>query len=172
MDDDERFPAYVHNAWHTGARTYGPQCSASGEYCFACACAGGGENNPLDNIKSMVGIMIDQAKELPVIVLAVEQVYNETARPHNSYVTDGGDLIRAPAWSKNSISTHLLSSTEFPQLFQNVVGQTFRTIMSRLNDTLLTSTGEVDDAKRKAYIDTAMAFKKWDDRGAAKKVKL
>lgn len=172
MDDEERFPAYVHNAWHTGAKTYGPQCSASGEYCFACASAGGGENNPLDNIKSMVGIMIGQDKELPVIVLAVEEVYNETARPHNSYTTAGGELITAPAWSKNSISTHLIGSSEFPELFQAVIGQTYRTICSRINDTLLTAAGDVDEAKRKAWVETTLAFKKWNERSATKKVRL
>lgn len=171
MDDDERYPAYVHNTWHTGITTKGPQCSASGNWCFMCSCAAGGENNPLDNIKSMIRIMIDQHKELPTIVLAVEEVYNATARPQCSYKTDGGQLIEAPAWSKNSIATHLICSTEFPELHHNVVVQVYQSMLATLNNHMLTADGNLDDAKRKAYIETATALAKWNG-GPPKRVKL
>ena len=173
MATDERYPAYVINAWHTGAPTIGPQCSASGEWCFACThCENGPrESDVLANIKSLVKIMIEQRKELPTIVLAVEQVYNETARENVTHVTPSGRVITAPPWSKNSITSHLIFSTEFPELYHNVIVQCLQSILMQLNARMLTSAGEVDEHTRKAFLETTNALARWNS-GAPKKIKL
>ena len=169
----DRFPAYVVNAWHTGAPTVGPQCSASGEWCFACThCEGGpAENDVLGNIKGLVRIMIEQRKELPTIVVAVEQVYNETARAQITYTTPGGAVIQAPAWSKNSITAHLIFSTEFPELYHCVIVQCLQSILMQLNAKMLTANGEVDEHTRKAFLETTTALARWN-AGVTKKLKL
>lgn len=169
----ERFPAYVVNAWHTGAPTVGPQCSASGEWCFACThCEGGpAESDGLGNIKGLVRIMIGERKELPTIVLAVEQLYNETVRAHTTYTTPAGFVVNAPAWSKNSITAHLIFSTEFPELYHCVIVQCLQSILMQLNAKMLTADGDVDEHTRKAFLETTTALAKWN-AGAAKKIKL
>lgn len=169
----ERYPAYVVNAWHTGAPTVGPQCSASGEWCFACTHSEGGpaEYDALGDIKGLVRIMIEQKKELPTIVAAVEQVYNETARDQITYSTPGGTEIRAPAWSKHSITAHLIFSTEFPELFHYVTVQCLQSILMQLNAKMLTADGEVDEHTRKAFLETTTALAKWNGC-TTKKLKL
>ena len=169
----ERYPAYVIGAWHTGAPTVGPQCSASGEWCFACTHTEGGpaEDDALGNLKGLVRIMIGEKKELATIVLAVEQLYNDTARDQVTYTTPGGTIINAPAWSKNSITAHLIFSIEFPELYHCVIVQCLQSISMQLNAKMLTPDGEVDEPTRKAFTDTLACLTKWNT-GAAKKIKL
>ena len=169
----ERYPAYVINAWHTGAPTVGPQCSASGEWCFACTHTEGGpaDQDALGNIKGLVRLMIRDRKELRTIVLEVEKLYNDTTRDLGTYTTPGGTIINAPAWSKNSITAHLIFSTEFPELYHCVVVQCLQSISMQLNAKMLTADGEVDEPTRKAFLETTTALARWN-AGASKKIKL
>lgn len=173
-DMAERYPAYVVGAWHNGAPTVGPQCSARGEWCFACTHMVGGpqETDVLANIKSLIRVMIAQRKELPTIVLAVEELYNDTGRPHTTFTTPSGITKVSPAWSKNSISAHIVFSTEFPELYHNVIVQCFQSMLMQLNAKMLTADGEVDEHTRKAFLETTAALAKWNATTTAKKIKL
>jgi hypothetical protein len=115
--------------------------------------------------------MIEQRKELPTIVVAVEQVYNETARAQITYTSPRGVVIQAPAWSKNSITAHLIFSTEFPELYHCVIVQCLQSILMQLNAKMLLPNGEVDEHTRKAFLETTTALARWNT-GATKKLKL
>ena len=145
--DDEReaanaaivgVPAYNLDTWSVGRG--GPQCSQKGEFCYFCAF-----NNP--NIEEqdakqkrtgnddftalwdIVDVLVQQRKELPHIINAVHGIYNKHVRPTVKYIhPDTNQTILKPVWSKDSIKRHLLFSSNYPELFDNVVDHIFHSI--------------------------------------------
>jgi len=158
-----RLSAYQVGAWHSDGDSHGPQCSANGEFCFLCAFRETGEDDDIcADTKAMIRIMVAQSKELPVIVEAVHSTYDNNIRADITHRLPGGAVVTAPEWTKTSIQTHLVFSTEFAGLFANVVTHIHQSLIMHLNARLVRPDGSVDDDNRKALIDTVTSLQKWN----------
>lgn len=145
----------------------GPQCSANaGEFCFLCQYEADGESNCLySSIVDLVQHLASDKRELPFIVQQVQKVYNATVRDSVSFThEDTGEVIERPAWSKASITRHLLWSTQFTdQIFDQTVRHMLHALVYRHNNTLVDAeTSEVIEDKRKALTDTLKALESWE----------
>lgn len=154
-------PAYAVAAWHTGEPGAGPQCSASGEYCFLCQTHDTGcEGDPVSDLKAVVRTMGEQNKELPTIVNAVHDIYNDHIRQDAGGFGPTGAPLTNPTWSRASIAAHLLYSTEFPGLFDNVVVQIHQSVIMKLNTEII-SNDVVAPAVAEEFRKTVASLKKW-----------
>lgn len=154
--------AYHVGAWHADGVEHGPQCSATGEFCFLCAFREtADENDVCSDLKAMVRIMVGQKKELPVIVDSVHSYYEENLREEVTYKNAQGIVETSPAWSKHSIQTHLVFSTEFEGLFNNLVTQMHQSIIMHLNAKMLRPDNTVSEDTRKALVDTVASLQRW-----------
>lgn len=161
--------AYTVGAWHTSsldAKNDGPQCSASGEFCFLCEFRNSGGTDgadPCADIKALIALMIEQKKELPVVVDAVQATYRNTIQSDVVYthrVTN--QIVTQPDWSSSSIEKHLLFSSEFPQVFSNVVVNIHQALIMRLNAQMInTNTNEVNEETRRSFVDTIASLSRW-----------
>lgn len=154
-------PAYAVEAWFNGEMGAGPQCSANGEFCFLCEFSeAGDECGHVADIKALVRLMVSQKKEMPVIVAAVQEAYNERVQAEVEVTAPNGKLIKQPNWSRSSISCHLLYSTEFPELFQSVVVQIHQSLIMQLNKQAIAN-GEVDTSTTEELRKMVVSLKKW-----------
>ena len=154
--------AYHVGAWHADGVEHGPQCSATGEFCFLCAFREtADENDVCSDLKSMIRIMVCQRKELPVIVDAVYAYYEENLRDEVSIRNAQGVVETKPEWSKHAIQTHLVFSTEFEGLFSNLVVQMHQSIIMALNAKMLRPNGTVAEDVRKAFSETVASLDRW-----------
>jgi hypothetical protein len=160
--NEVRQSAYQVGAWHADGPNHGPQCSANGEFCFLCAFReSGAADDVCSDMKAMIRIMVQQNKELPVIVEAVQSNYNANIRPEVTHKLPGGTIVESPEWTKTSIQTHLVFSTEFEGLFENVVTHIHQSVIMHLNAKMLKPSGHVDEETRKALIETVASLNKW-----------
>ena len=156
-------PAYAVEAWFTGEKSAGPQCSAAGEYCFFCASHDSGTDcDPVADLKAVVQKMAGQRKELSTIVNTIHAIYNEHIRPEVVGVGPTGTTMQAPLWSKKSISTHLIYSTEFPSLFKCVVTQIHQSIIMQLNNEVIVNNAVMPAACEELRRMVA-SLKKWEN---------
>jgi len=161
-DDTASISAYHVGAWHAGGVQHGPQCSADGEFCFFCAFRESGETGDVcADLKAMVRIMVGQRKELSVIVDALSVAYTTDLQAEVTYTNPTGVVVRAPAWSHNSIQKHLVFSTEFAGLFENIVTHIHQSIIMHLNAKMVRPNGEVAEDSRKALVDTVASLQRW-----------
>jgi hypothetical protein len=124
------------------------QCSSVGEYCYLCTNVDpDGIDGAAAGIRSFVGELTKQKKELPFIVNSVYEVYKQQAI--------------GPEWGRESIKRHLLFSTEFSSLFHTVVDQLFVSLIMRTQARMLDEVGGVDDSARKALLESIAAFSAW-----------
>ena len=179
--DDERdsanpivvgVPAYNLDTWSVGRG--GPQCSQNGEFCYFCAF-----NNPntdaqtakqkktgnddLTALWDIVDTLVEQHKELPHIINAVHSIYTKHVRPTVKYIhPDTNQHMLKPAWSKDSIKRHLLFSSNYPQLFDNVVEHIFHSLIYIQNNNVMDpSDMTVIEDRRSSLMDTIGNFSKW-----------
>lgn len=163
--NEERRSAYQVGAWHADGPNHGPQCSANGEFCFLCAFRESGSTDDIcSDMKAMIRIMVQQSKELPVIVDAVQANYNANIRADVTHKLPSGVIATAPEWSKTSIQTHLVFSTEFEGLFENIVTHIHQSMIMHLNAKMIKPSGHVDDDTRKAMLETVASLNKWKKR--------
>lgn len=156
--------AYVVDAWFNGELGGGPQCSASGEYCFLCDhSVGVGEGDPVGDLKAVIKKMIAGRKELPVIVSTVKEIYESHLREHVIARGPTGQQIEKPDWSRRSISCHLVYSTEFPELFESVVTQIHQSLIMKLNSEVIVNGTVVPDTAEELR-KTVASLKKWQHR--------
>lgn len=157
----------------------GPQCSASGEFCFLCAYEGddGGEGDVWQSVTDLIHDLVAAKREVPAIVSAVVKAYDQAVRPTLRYThPDTGAVVVSPAWSHASVRRHLLFSRAFPALLDGTVTCMLHSIIVAYNKGLIDShTGEPVEDKRRAFVDTIGALAKWEkhaERGAAPRAKL
>lgn len=154
-------PAYEIEAWFTGAKGVGPQCSSSSQFCFFCSFSEGvDECGHVANLKALVRLMVAQKKELSVIVDTVQQAYNDQVKDEVEFQNPSGQMLCRPAWSKKSISTHLVYSTEFPEIFNSVVTHIHQSLIMQLNREAI-SDGKVDQKIAEELRKMVQSLKKW-----------
>lgn len=154
-------PAYAVEAWFTGEKGVGPQCSASDEFCFFCEFSEAqDECGHVAELKAMVRLLVEQKKELPTIVGAVQEVYRERIRNDVQVRGPTGRLLLKPDWTRASISRHLAYSTEFPTIFKRVVTQIHQSLIMKLNHECIAGT-EIDTEKLDELRKTVASLAKW-----------
>ena len=105
--------------------------------------------------------LAQQRKELPIIARAVAKAYDAGPRPHVEWESpETGEIVTAPEWTHESITRHLLYSTEFRCLFHSAVDQVFHALIVTQNATVITPDG-VDEDRRKALMHTIDTYGKW-----------
>ena len=142
-----------------------PQCSSSGEFCFLCAFEADADENCLySSIVDLIMHLASQKRELSFIVRAVRDTYNRTIRDTITYKhPDTNAIIAKPAWSMQSIKRHLLFSTQFSELFDQVVRSILHSLVVRHNATIIDAdTGDPIEEKRKALCDTLKTLQSWE----------
>ena len=142
-----------------------PQCSASGEFCFLCQFEADAHGNDLyTSITDLIDHMAQHSRELPAIVKQVSNVYNDTVRDSVRFEhPDTGEVIERPEWSMTSIRRHLLFSTQFSALFDQIVRHILHSVVVRHNATLLDAeTGDPIEEKRRALCDTLKTLQSWE----------
>ena len=142
-----------------------PQCSASGEFCFLCQFEPDCEGNDLYTcITDLIDHMAHHKRELPAIVREVGRVYASQVRDSVEYRhEDTGELVQRPEWSASSIKRHLLFSTQFSGLFDQIVRHILHSLVVRHNATMLDGeTGDPIEEKRRALCDTLKSLQSWE----------
>jgi len=165
-------PAYNLDTWNVGRG--GPQCSQNGEFCYFCAFTNPNStpqsdkkrNNKNDDCSALwdiVDTLVEQKKELPHVINTVHTIYSKHVQPSVKYIhPDTKTSIYKPSWSKDSIKRHLLFSSNYPQLFDNVVDHIFQSIIYSQNNTVMDpSTMSVIEDRRSSLMDTINNFSKW-----------
>ena len=153
-------PAYSVEAWFTGERSAGPQCSAVGEFCFFCEFSDVDECGHVAELKALVKLMVSQKKELPVIVNAVQDAYRERVRDEVVVKGPTGEVLEKPDWSKRSISCHLVYSTEFQEIFKSVVVQIHQSLIMQLNQDAIQN-GQVNTEATEELRKMVASLKRW-----------
>ena len=156
-------PAYAVEAWLTGEAGIGPQCSATNEFCFLCEFSEHNESGSIKDLKALIRLLVSQKKELPTIINTVQEAYRENIQRDVRCQTCTGKELVAPDWSRASISRHLVYSTEFPELFTNVVTQIYQSLIMKLN-TEVVKDGSVDPEKADEIRKMTAALRKWQSR--------
>ena len=166
MSDNERsghtLPAY---GLDPSSLVDAPQCSSAGEFCFLCAFEADAEGNDLySSIVDLVTHLARQKREISTIVRTVFDVYNKTVRDSVVHThPDTKQVIRSPAWSIQSIRRHLLFSTQFSDLFDQIVRHILHSLVVRHNANLIDGeTGDPIEEKRKALCDTLKSLQSWE----------
>lgn len=158
----ETGPAYNLTPWSGRTSDRGPQCSATGDFCFFCAFT---EPDDPDSdgaaLWTVVRSLVERRKELPAVVSAVKDIYDSHLRDSTVFVSEGVEQ-RRPVWTRDAISRHLLFSSEFPQLFDTSVEHIFRALIVQQNNSVLDrDTGSVIPEARRDLIDTIDAYARY-----------
>lgn len=171
-------PAYAIDTWNVGRG--GPQCSQHPEFCYFCAFrkpddddAASDSDNEADDqstarrhctgIWTVVDDLVEDNRELPHIVATVYRLYDKHIRPTTKYVApDTNQIHTNPEWTKDSIKRHLLFSRAYPQLFDGVVSNVYRSLIVTLNNTVVDeSTGHVIEDRRVSLVHTLGQYAHW-----------
>lgn len=144
----------------------GPQCSASGEFCFLCAFEAdkGSDTDEYRQITDLIGDLVAQRRELPAIVRTVASVYDSSVRANIVYAhPDTGAKVVSPCWAESSVRRHLLFSHQFPELFDDTVVSILHSLIVRYNAKIIDTETELPiEETRKALSDTLLALEKWE----------
>lgn len=148
-------PAYDLEPWTKRTSTKGPQCSASDDFCFFCSFT-----EPDDDssdgaaLWEVVRQLAEKKKELPKIVETVLSIYNKHLKHNVTYTPVSGEPQHAPEWKRESISRHLLFSSEFPELFDTTVESIYRSLIVNQNRAVIdAATGRIIPEARKELTD-------------------
>jgi hypothetical protein len=111
----------------------------------------------------MTRILIQSRKELPQVVAAIKQKYEDEIQQQVEYRNRRtGLVVKAPHWSEISIQKHLIFSSEFPQCADLVIHHVHMSMIMNLNKAMISNdTGEVREDTRKAFVDTVASLTKW-----------
>lgn len=146
------------------ARNGTPQCAGSSDFCFLCEYSATGTPGDADVVGEMTGIakgMAEQGKDVHVIALALHEAYERDARDIVQWRAPNGSEVASPEWTLQSITRHVLFSSELGA-FGNAVNQILHSVIYNLNSTLVEKqSGVVDEERRKALMDTIKTTAVW-----------
>ena len=164
---DTMGPAY-------GLMAAGPaqsQCSGkTNVFCFMCAFEstqdedGGGaaddeaSDHP-SSLRSLVRALVQQKRETYQIIRRVWEAYEKNVRQDVVWTRPDGEVIKNPAWSMESVKTHLLTAPEFQRIFMDCVENVFTNIVMAQNSVLIDKeTGNADPEAVDNFIKTVRAM--------------
>lgn len=153
-------PVYNTCTWSAkGRRVHAPQCSQHDEFCYLCLFSPKDESEDGDDYYStlvdIISDLVDEQKELPHIVKIVRHTYDSNIRPHIVYVDVENDIeIKSPSWSLDSIQRHIAHSSQWPSMPFRICESILTGAIVLQQKIINKSTGEIDEDKRKALMDT------------------
>jgi hypothetical protein len=124
-----------------------PQCSGKdGQFCFFCAFepqmeSDGSQTEHPESLRSFVHALIAQKAETATIIQKVHEAYNDSVRAGISWRDPAtGEMVDAPDWTLDSISAHLVHSSEFPLIFEDSIERVFHCLITSQNNTMMSET--------------------------------
>lgn len=164
---DTMGPAY-------GLMAAGPaqsQCSGKkNAFCFMCAfestaqddeggVADDEANDHPSSLRSLVRALVQQKRETYQIIRRVWEAYEKNVRQDVIWTRPDGVVVKNPAWSLESVKTHLLTSPEFQSIFMDCVENVFTNIVMAQNNVLIDrETGHADPEAVDNFIKTVRAM--------------
>ena len=158
-------PAYGGLCPRSGTKG-GPQCSNFHDFCFLCEFSAkpvdASTKSLVSEVRALALSLAEEHKELPVIVNEVARAYNENCRNYVEWKHPlTKKVIRAPVWSRDSITRHLLYSVEFP-LFDESVNQIYHAlIVAEQNVVMDPTTNRVRPEAKKELLTTIGSYARW-----------
>lgn len=142
-------------------RTDNLSCSKNDQFCYLCQYTQ--ETGLATDIRDHIRVLARRGYELPRIVSAISRIYDKELRHHAVHVTESGNEIKSPPWSRDSITTHLLMSTEFQDciFYRNYLGNVFQHMIKRQVDRIVKEDGSIDEPARRNLLDSIQAMARW-----------
>lgn len=144
----------------------GPSCAGSPDFCFLCEFSGCnehqvGDTNYTDEIRKLVVHLASEHKELPTIVTAVARAYEGGAQQFVQWESPTGAVINNPTWTRDSVTRHLIYSTEFP-LFNQTIDKIYQAlIVAEQSVVMNTETGGVHQEAKAGLLRTIGSYGDW-----------
>ena len=169
MDDDEDFSVLGNAAtgneelapiYSTDPKQYAANlsCSSSPDFCYLCAYMDSACANSLD-LKGHIRMLLDEGKELPAIVTAVLDIYNNELRA-DCYDSAGN---RAPEWKPESVSRHLLHTNR--DVFNSYTESVLQHLIVRQSEAIVSVENKrVNHEERRALLQSIDALARWKQR--------
>lgn len=133
-------------------------CSASNDFCYLCSYMDSATKDNLD-LSGHIDMLLDEGKELPAIVRAVLDIYNNELRD-DCYDEQGN---RAPEWKAASVTRHLLHTNR--DVFNSYTENVLQHLVVRQSEAIVSaSTKRVNHEERKALLQSIDALAKWKQR--------
>lgn len=128
------------------------------EFCYLCSymdrAIPGTEMSMSDHVDHLVA----EEKELFCVVNAVKKIYDTQCRNH-CYDANGN---AGPEWSTASITRHLLHTNE--RVFSRYTESVLQHLVLKQANHIVTADDEVDEASRKALLNTIDGLVRWRGR--------
>ena len=158
-DDDgeeDLMPLY---SYYRGEETeqYNLACSSSKGFCFFCQYVSGDEASESAELRAHVRTLIAEEKEPATIASSVKRIYDQQIK-HLVTGTVRGEEVSGPEWSEASITRHILTSGEFPNIFNAVQRRLYQSIILRQQRHIVKANGSVDCKKTRALLHTMREF--------------
>ena len=146
--------------YSTNPKSYGANlsCSAHSDFCYLCTYMDSATANSLD-LKGHIQMLLDEGKELPSIVTAVIDIYNNELRA-DCYDSAGN---RAPEWKPESVARHLLHTNR--EVFSSYTESVLQHLIVRQAEAVVnTENKRVNHEERSALLQSIDALARWKQR--------
>lgn len=134
-------------------------CSASGDFCYLCSYMDSTLSSSDLDLKAHIDMLLEEGKELPAIVKAVLDIYNNELR-ENCFDDQGN---RAPEWKRASVARHLLHNNR--DIFNSYTENVLQHLIVRQSSSVIDrSTKRVNHTERQALLQSIDALARWKQR--------
>lgn len=156
----ELFPLYSVTP-SLASRTDNLSCSKNDQFCYLCQYSQ--ETGLATDIRDHIQVLARRGFELPAIVASTKRIYDSELKKHAVHVNAAGQTIKSPEWSLDSITTHLLMSSEFQDsiFYRTYIGNIFQHLIRRQTDRMILSGGQIDEESRKSLLDSIREMGRW-----------
>lgn len=140
------------------------QCSGNvNTFCFFCAFESSADNDMAANdhptsMRSLVNGLIEQKREAHAIIQKVYDAYNDNVRNEVVWTRGDGRVVEKPEWTKESIKTHLVTSSEFPEIFSDAIEMVFTNVILSQNSRMMNEDGTADQEVVGQFLSTVKAL--------------
>jgi hypothetical protein len=133
-------------------------CSSSKDFCYLCSYMDTTLANDLD-LNAHIDMLLSEGKELPAIVKAVLDIYNNELR--ESCFDEAGNA--APEWKAASVTRHLLHNNR--DVFNSYTENVLQHLIVRQSESVISrDTKRVDHKERRALLESIDALARWKQR--------
>ena len=116
-------------------------------------------NDHPSSLRSLVRALVQQKRETYQIIKRVWEAYEKNVRQDVVWTRPDGKIIKNPAWSIESVKTHLLTAPEFQNIFMDCVENIFTNIVMAQNNVLIDrDSGHADSEAVDNFIKTVRAM--------------
>lgn len=157
---EELYPLYSVTP-AVATRTDNMSCSKNDQFCYLCQYSQ--ETGLATDIRDHIHVLARRGYELPRIATSAKRIYDTELKKHAVHINAAGQTIRSPEWSLDSITTHLLMSTEFQEciFYQSYVGSIFQHLIKRQADRMISADGRINETSRKSLLECIREMGKW-----------